>query len=184
MAWLQASGARGVIIGGVAASLLGRPRLTHDVDVLVLLDQAQWSTFLAAAAPFHFVARVEDPVEFARRARVLPVHHSPSAIDVDVVFGALRFEEQALVRARTLTAGGVSFPVATPEDLVVMKMVAHRPQDLIDVESILDAQPRLDLRRVRRWLSEFAAALETPELLEVLEAIVARRRRRRPAQRR
>ena len=74
--------------------------------------------------------------------------------------------------------------MATPEDLVVMKMVAHRPQDLIDVESILDAQPRVDLRRVRRWLSEFAAALETPELLEVLEAILARRRRRRPAPRR
>lgn len=179
LAWLQASEVRGLIIGGVAASLLGRPRLTHDVDVLVMLDQALWPSFLAAAQPFHFVARVEDPVAFARRSRVLPVHHRPSAIDVDVILGALSFERQAIARARAAMAGGVSLPVATPEDLVVMKMVAHRPQDLLDIDSILDAQPGLDFRRIRRWLREFSAAMDMPELLEELEALLARRRRRR-----
>ena len=179
MAWLQARQVRGVIIGGVAASLLGRPRLTNDVDVLVMLDRTEWAGFLAGAAAFHFTARVEDPMGFAHRTRVLPVHHRPSAIDVDVVLGALPFEEEALARARTVSAGGVSFPVPTAEDLVVMKMVAHRPQDLIDVESVLDASHRLDFRRVRRWLREFSAAMEMPELVDDLEATLARRRGRR-----
>lgn len=180
MAWLQAEDVRALIIGGVAASLLGRPRLTQDVDVLVMLDRAQRSRFLASAPAFNFEPRVGDPLGLARRTRVLLVRHRPTAIDVDVVFGALPFEQEALARARPMTAGGVTFPVVTPEDLVVMKMVAHRPQDLLDVEAVLEIQPRLDLRRVRRWLREFSTALEMPELRGELEAMLTRRRRRSP----
>ena len=35
MAWLQAGEAPRVVIGGLAASLLGHPRLTRDVGVFV-----------------------------------------------------------------------------------------------------------------------------------------------------
>ena len=38
VAWLDAEKVPGVVIGGLAASLLGRPRLTRDVDALVLAD--------------------------------------------------------------------------------------------------------------------------------------------------
>jgi len=34
-------GDRGIIIGGVAASLLGRPHLTANVDAMMLLDTLQ-----------------------------------------------------------------------------------------------------------------------------------------------
>lgn len=34
LSWLKAAKAKGVIVGGVAASLLGRPRFTRDVDAL------------------------------------------------------------------------------------------------------------------------------------------------------
>lgn len=183
MAWLQAHHVRGLVIGGVAASLLGRPRLTRDVDVLVILDQARWPVLLESAAAFRFVPRPDDPVAFARQTHVLPLRHQPSAIDVDVILGSLPFEHEALRRAQTISVGGVSFPVATPEDLVVMKMVAHRPQDLVDIDAVLDAQPGIDLRRVRRIVREFAEAMESPTLLEDLEAILARRRRRRGAER-
>ncbi|MDI6755362.1 MAG: hypothetical protein QME78_13325 [Thermodesulfobacteriota bacterium] len=32
--WFQSRNVRGLVIGGVAVSLLGRPRVTHDVDAL------------------------------------------------------------------------------------------------------------------------------------------------------
>ena len=57
LAWWQAQQARGMVIGGVAASLLGRPRLTRDVDGLVSLPDKQWAPFLAAGAGFGFVPR-------------------------------------------------------------------------------------------------------------------------------
>jgi nucleoside-diphosphate-sugar epimerase len=43
--------------------------------------------------------------------------------------------------------------------LIILKAVAHRPQDLADIAAILAAQPRLNLRRVRRWVQEFSEAL-------------------------
>ena len=61
-----------------------------------------------------------------------------------------------------------------------------RPRDMADIEAILDAQPQLDLPRVRRWVREFSATLEAPELLRDLNALVTRRRKREkpPARRR
>jgi hypothetical protein len=168
-----------LVIGGVAASILGRPRLTNDVDVLVVVETSQWPDLFASAADFQLSPRVSDPMAFANRTRVLPLRHEPSQVDVDLVLGSLAFEEEALARARPVTLDELSIPLPTPEDLIVMKMVAHRPQDLIDAETVLEVQQRLDLGRIRRWLGEFGAALDTAELVDDFEAMLARRRRRR-----
>jgi hypothetical protein len=66
--------------------------------------------------------------------------------------------------------------LATPEDLIVMKAVAHRARDLGDIEGLLTAHPRLDRVRVRRLVRKFAAVLEAPEVLEDLESALARSR--------
>ena len=48
VAWLKAKRIQDLIIGGVAASILGRPRATRDVDALVLRDEQDWDGFLTA----------------------------------------------------------------------------------------------------------------------------------------
>jgi hypothetical protein len=178
VAWFQDTSTPGTVIGGVAASLLGRPRVTRDIDALVLLDESEWDAFLAKGAMFGFVPRLSDAVLFARQARVLLVRHDASGIDIDIAFGALPFEEAAVAHAVWHDVGGVRIPLPLPEDLLIMKAVAHRPRDMADIESILDAQAKLDLPRVRRWVREFSTALETPELLRDFNALVARRRKR------
>lgn len=175
--WLRAGQVSGLVIGGVAASLLGRPRLTLDVDVAVLLDENRWEKFLNTGTRFGFIPRIRDPLTFARRARVFLLHHRPSGVDVDISLVALPFEEESIARVKWTDVGGLSLPLPTPEDLIIMKAVAHRPRDLADVESLLDAYPRLDLRRVRRWVREFSAALEKPEILHDLERAIARRQK-------
>src|SRR5262245_51825160 len=94
--WLQDAEVAGAIIGGVAASLLGRPRVTRDIDVLVLLDESEWETFLTTGRKFGFVPRLSDAVAFAHQARVLLVRHEASGIDIDIAFGALPFEEETV----------------------------------------------------------------------------------------
>jgi hypothetical protein len=179
LAWWQATQVRGMVIGGVAASLLGRPRVTRDVDGVVWLAEDQWAPFLAAAAPFGFVPRSADALAFARQARVLLMHHQASGIDVDIAFGALPFEEEALARAQVIEVSGLQVPLPTPEDLIVMKAVAHRPRDQADIAAIVDAQGKLNLRRVRQWVRAFAEALEMPELWDDLESMLRRPRPRR-----
>jgi predicted nucleotidyltransferase len=183
MAWWKSQQTRGLVIGGLAVSLLGRPRVTRDVDVMVLLPVEEWSAFLDAGRAFGFVARHVDTIEFARDARVLLLRHTPTGIDVDVALGCLPFEEEAVNRATPINIAGVTVPLPTPEDLVIMKAVAHRDQDLLDIDGLLAAHPSLDVERVRRWVRIFADALEAPEIYEDLENRLARKPRKKRGKR-
>jgi hypothetical protein len=64
------------------------------------------------------------------------------------------------------------------EDLLIMKAVAQRPQDLRDIEGLLDVHPEADVERVRAWVREFATAITMPDLLEGFEKLLAQRRSR------
>lgn len=174
VAWLKAEDVPGMIIGGVATSLLARPRLTYDVDVLVWLAEERWTEFLSGAGRFGFAPRLSEAEDFARRSRMLLVRHEASGIPVDISFGALPFERDAVSRAKDAEIGGIRIPLPEPEDLVVMKAVAHRPQDLADIQSVLEVHPHLDAERVVRTVREFADALEMPEIMRDLEALLER----------
>ena len=170
--WLDQISGRGLVIGGVAASLLGRPRLTQDIDLLVLIDESQWKEFLKVGLRFGFEPRISDALAFARKNRVLLMRHTKSGLDIDVSFGSLPFEEEALKRSSKVRVGDMSIPLPTPEDLIVMKAVAHRPKDLMDIEAILEANPKLDRKRVLKWVKAFAEAVEMPEILNDLEKLM------------
>ena len=177
-AWLRAGKVAGAVIGGVAASVLGRPRMTKDVDVLVRLEEPRWESFLREGERWGFVPRLSGAVEFARKSRVLLVRHRPSGVDLDLTLATLPIEDEFLARAKPAEIRGARILLPTPEDLIVMKAIAHRPRDAADIEAIRDAHPRLDLRRIRRLVRSVATALEQPELLDDLEALLKHRRGR------
>lgn len=176
MQFLEEEKIPGVVIGGVAASLHGRPRMTRDVDAVILADDRGREELLVALHQHGFVTRIEDPLAFARKTRVLLLRHDSTGVDVDISLGALPFESQVIGRAETKVLGGVRVAVASAEDIVVMKALARRPRDIADIESILDANPALDLDRVRHWLREFSSVLEMPEIHDEFESLLQRRK--------
>jgi Nucleotidyl transferase of unknown function (DUF2204) len=175
MKWWHSEHVAGLVIGGLAVALLGRPRVTRDIDTLVIVPEKNWQAFMNSGKPFGFVARHSDALAFAHEARVLLLRHGPTSIDIDVSLGCLRFEEEAVARATSVQVGRVSVPLPTPEDLVIMKAVAHRERDLQDIDGLLAAYPKLNVRRVRRWVKSFADALELPEIYDDLKRRLARR---------
>ena len=52
----------------------------------------------------------------------------------------------------------------TPEDLIILKAVAHRPKDLEDIRTLVDKYPGLDVARIEGWVKSFAESLEMPAL--------------------
>lgn len=177
IAWFKAEKIPGVIIGGVAASILGRPRLTRDVDAMVLLDNDAWSGFLNIGKQFGFFPRHPDPIAFAEKKRMILVHHKPSGVDIDISVGMLPFELEVIKNIKWTKISSVKIPLPAPEDLIIMKAVAHRQRDLIDIEAIFDAQANLNLKRIRKWVKEFSAVLEMPEILKDIERILKRKKK-------
>jgi hypothetical protein len=159
---------QGVIIGGVAASLLGKPRLTADVDAVFLLSVDDLPLLTEAAAQEGLTSRITDAEDFARRNRVLLLRHEESGINVDISIGALPIEVEAVERSRRHQIGPLSIRLPTPEDLIIFKAVAHRPQDLLDIQALIASNPDLDSERVERWVRDFAQLLEMPEIWEDL----------------
>lgn len=94
------------------------------------------------------------------------LRHEESGISVDISLGMLPFEEEVVARSVVHQIGDIELRLPTPEDLIVLKAVAHRPKDLLDIVEIFKGHPDLDSVRIEWWVREFAAALETPELWE------------------
>ncbi len=159
-------GGRGMVIGGIAASLLGKPRLTVDIDAVILLSIQDLPSLIQAAKEEGLDPRIDKADDFARRHHVLLLRHIKTGIPVDISLGMLPFEIEAVERSVEHSVGGVTFRVPTAEDLIILKAVAHRPKDLLDIQAIIENYPDLDRARIEYWVKDFAQTLEMPEIWE------------------
>lgn len=167
--------ASGMLIGGIAVIARGVPRTTRDVDATVSADSCDIDALLRIFEQHEVQPRINDAKAFAQANQVLLLRHAPSGVDVDVSLAWLPFELEALGASEVLSIGGAPVPVARPEDLVIYKAIAWRPQDQQDVERLLALHgARMDLARVRRIVAELAAALEEPERAAELERVILR----------
>ena len=155
---------RGALIGGIAASLQGQARATEDVDALLRLDERTLDRFLELAIKQGFKPRIPDAVAFARRSAVILLEHEASRVGVDLTISRMPFDSDAIDRAHSIAIDDFRLPVVAPEDLIIMKAIAHRPQDLQDIHAVVRANPRLEVERIRAQVQGFAKALDMPEL--------------------
>lgn len=115
------------------------------------------------------------PLDFARANQVLLLRHRDSGVDVDLSLAWISFELEAIAARQRVVRGRLRAEIARPEDLVIYKAVAWRPQDQQDVERLLNLHAaHIDLDRVRRIIGEVSEALDEPERLGQLEAVIAR----------
>jgi hypothetical protein len=170
---LDGLGAPSMVIGGVAVIAHGVPRLTVDIDATIAADQVEPEA-VARALAFHGIEpRVSDAIRFARDRHVFLAEHGLSGTPLDISFAWLPFEAEALAHGIESDFAGVRIRIPRVEDLVIYKLVASRPRDLDDVESLLLLHGgRISLGRIRRVVSEFAAVLEDAERPRVLEELL------------
>lgn len=168
---LDEAGIPYMIIGGQAVLVYGEPRLTRDVDVTLGLTPEGLSQVLELVSKLDLKILVEDPRAFVRKTWVLPTLHPSTGLRVDFVFSWTPYEQEALRRTRVFKIQGYPVRYASPEDVVIHKILAGRPRDLEDVKSILRKQ-QLDLAYVRKWLDAFEQTLSQP-FRRTFEEIVA-----------
>jgi hypothetical protein len=123
--------------------------------------EVRWYVFGAQAAIAYGSTRVTKDID-------VTVELPPDGVRVPGM------EELFMSRARRLRMADVDVSVASPEDILVMKIFAGRPHDLEDALSVLRGRPDLDLAEVRSTLSALEGALDQSDLTPLLESLLAR----------
>jgi hypothetical protein len=165
------------IIGGIALIRWGTPRFTRDVDIALLTGFGREDEFTIPLLDSGYTGRVGDAAAFARRSRVLLVK-APNGISIDISLAALPFEEQAIRRASMFEfVEGCSLRTCSAEDLIVLKLFAFRPQDLADVQSVVDLQEStLDWEYIRENLAPLAEAKDEPRIMREFARLQSQKR--------
>lgn len=130
---LHTAGVRYVVVGGVAVVLQGHARMTADLDIA--LDLSPRTVEAAVAALGQLGLRPRAPVDPDDPFRSVDIF-----VDEPIAFDDL-FD-----RSDTVHLGDVPVHVASIGDLITMKRIAGRPQDVADVEA-LEALEALEARR-------------------------------------
>lgn len=145
LAILERRGSPAALVGAIALAAHGIARATLDLDLLVLdtglLSPEAWRDLSEAGAQIE-VRRgdAEDPLAGVVRLT------RPGQTPVDVVIGKHRWMEDVLARTGTISLGGHPIPIVGAADLVVLKVFAGGPQDLLDAELLLVAEEGEALR--------------------------------------
>lgn len=138
-----------VVIGGVASTILGRPRWTRDLDLFVRHEDALQT--LDALAAEGFTTQRADPFWLYKAIK--------AGVLVDIIFrstGDIYLDDEMLARSSLQDFRGQRVRVLAPEDLLVIKAVVHdekTPRHWYDALGII-AHSELDwdylLKRSRR----------------------------------
>ena len=107
------------LIGGIAVKELGRPRITHDIDIFVKPDDANY--VLTVLQEKGFAIEKRDPFWLFKGWR--------DEVLVDIIFrscGDIYFEEEVRSHVRRIPCYGRFINAISPEDFIVIKSAAHQ----------------------------------------------------------
>lgn len=155
---LQSSTAPFAFIGALGAIAWGRPRATTDLDVVVLCDDQSFKLLRDRLVASGFEeGKGVGPADADDSLPDIAVFWAGAqpATRVDVFIAKLDFEREVVATAGSARLFGVDVPIARPEAMLVYKLLASRPKDLIDVDAILEgralAGQAIDWDLVLRW---------------------------------
>lgn len=171
------------LVGGLAVSLRCEPRFTRDADLAVAVsgdEQAESLLFSMRARGYEVGALVEQvATDRLATARLRP-SFAPDLF-VDLLMASSGIEDEVTLDADTLEVfPGTRLPVASCGDLIALKVLSFdddsRPQDTVDVRSLMAVASDSDLARAQqsvRLITERGYARGRP-LANLLAAFVRR----------
>jgi hypothetical protein len=162
---------RYALIGALAAGYRSRGRSTRDVDFLVSIPQLTLPPLLdeLQARGFEF-----DPTtairEWTQHHMLVMSYHGAR---VDWLKPAIAAYAHVLDGATEEPWIHHPIRIASPEGVILLKLIAFRPQDVVDIESvIISNRASLDIDWIRTEWQSFAE-LEDPRMQRLMEMVKA-----------
>ena len=156
-----------VLIGGAALDLLGRPRMTLDLDFLIQIEEEDLEKLSRQARKekFHIDTRWLERNPMLRGSQI---RLRVGKVFVDLMLPRDAQDEQACKRAKRQRFCGHFYRVIAPEDFVLQKLKVGRPRDFADALSVLERMKgKLNKAYLNRWAKKLGIIEELNYILSL-----------------
>jgi len=170
VALLERMSIKYVLMGGLVVRAYAIPRVTEDIDVTLALERDRLPELYDAleeqgyAVPEPYRSGWVDQVRGLNLVK-LKRYVGDHSIDVDLFLAESAYQDQILRRGRIADVEGRQLWIASPEDLVLLKLISGRPRDWIDVADVFFTQGQLDVKYMRHWAVELGIEKELERAL-------------------
>ena len=161
-----------VIIGGIAASIWGRPRMTMDADIVIVASPENVARLLELLEQSGF------QISLATKKKLL--NNLPAKVrydkrlSVDLRLATYTLDKQALKRSHPVTLFGVRPPVASAEDIIVYKAARFNDLDKADIKAIILRQKKkLDSKYIVETCQQLIAETRDEKIGENLQVVLS-----------
>jgi hypothetical protein len=145
------------LAGGLAMLAWNRARFTSDVDLLIAIGESLRKDVLHELR--RSGVRAQAPVVRIGDDKFIQLTYEPPGslveIQVDLILATTEFHQQAIDRRVELPRERLGFDaqVVQCEDLIILKLIAGRILDRVDVGELLKAnRPELDFVYLTAWI--------------------------------
>lgn len=159
------------VTGGYAVSVLGRPRATFDIDIVIELFELKIPSLAKALKTLSSISELDEAMadDACKREEEFNYIHVESGIKIDFWVTKKNPISQLEIKRRIkkiINNQEVFF--VSPEDLILSKLRWYQEiestRQLEDIESVIKIQKRLDWKYIKKWARE----QETLEILNKL----------------
>jgi hypothetical protein len=138
------------VIGATALAVRGLPRMTRDLDVVVMIEGAADAVAALRGAGL----RAATPIGTRAEPESMIVFVDPSTdVDIDLLVAAGDPEATVCAQAAVAKVFGVRAPVASLEHLLLLYLYSNQPKHFADFAAIVISK-KADLRAAERALVE------------------------------
>lgn len=160
-----------LLIGGLAASLLGEARITNDADFIIVINDKKLRTFLKKAKEKGFKFPKKKLWETLSLKGIFRLFCE--GLHADFIRASTELEKQAFKRKKKTKLFGKVIFIPSPEDMVLFKIIPGREIDLIDIKRILTRHwKKLNQKYLEEWAMRISDEAEDARIYYRLKKII------------
>lgn len=161
-----------VLMGGIATSILAKPRATFDVDGIISITDNKIKDLLLDIENAGFKIDKKQPLKLIQGSPFLTLYYDPYKTYIDLFISSNDFQNEIINRAKVIDYNDLSINIISPEDLILVKIQSGREKDMDDIREIIkENSESLDYKYLNTWAEKLGISLFLNDELKSLGLI-------------